>query len=451
VEIMVSRRRFLKSGSAATAVYLLGRSFRPQLVYSADFVLSMWSGAITPTSARVNARLDHDSSTVRLHVSPNADLSSPITSGFFTADTSNNRMVGISISGLSADSQYHYGIESGGMVDGSNRGMFKTPAVGPQSFTVAFGSCAQTGSAHAVFDTIRSLNPLFFLHTGDMHYEDIGVNNQNTFRAAFDTVLASSTQSALYRAVPIAYMWDDHDYGPNDSDSTAPGRQAARLTYQEYVPHYPLAAGSGNVPIYQAFTIGRARFILTDLRSERTPKTAADNASKTMMGSGQKAWFKNELLNARDQGSFIVWVGTVPWIGATSTGGDHWAGYTTERRELANFIRDNRILNILMLSGDAHMIAIDDGTNNDYATGGGARFPVMHAAALDRSGSTKGGPYSHGSFPGGGQFGLMTITDNGGLDLSISLSGRDANNITLVEHSFGALWREVHLPLVMKG
>jgi hypothetical protein len=48
----------------------------------------------------------------------------------------------------------------------------------------------------------------------------------------------------------------------------------------------------------------------------------------------------------------------------------------------------------------------------------------MHAGALDRNGSIKGGPYSEGTFPGGGQFGLMTIVDNGD-EVLVELSGLD--------------------------
>jgi hypothetical protein len=91
-----------------------------------------------------------------------------------------------------------------------------------------------------------------------------------------------------------------------------------------------------------------------------------------------------------------------------------------------------------MLSGDAHMLGIDDGTNSDYADGGGAGFPVMHAAALDRRGSIKGGPYSEGAFPGGGQFGLMTVTDEGGPTISIALSGRNWQDAEIVSYTFDA-------------
>src|SRR5690606_17415587 len=148
--------------------------------------------------------------------------------------------------------------------------------------------------------------------------------------------------------------------------------------YQEYVPHYPLAAGSGNVPIYQAFTIGRVRFILCDLRSEKTPRSEPDDPAKTMMGSAQKAWFKSQLLAARDQYPLMIWISTVPWIGQADDGEDFWAGYTTERQELAEFIEHYNINNLLMLCGDAHMVALDDGSNTNYA-GSGPGFPLMHA------------------------------------------------------------------------
>jgi hypothetical protein len=92
-----------------------------------------------------------------------------------------------------------------------------------------------------------------------------------------------------------------------------------------------------------------------------------------------------------------------------------------------------------MVSGDAHMLAIDDGANSDYAAGGGAAFPVMHAAALDRTGSVKGGPYSHGTFPGPGQFGLMSVIDSGGSTITVKWSGRNSANAELVSHTFQVL------------
>jgi alkaline phosphatase D len=231
------------------------------------------------------------------------------------------------------------------------------------------------------------------------------------------------------------YMWDDHDYGPNDSDATAPGRTASRLTYQEYVPHYPLPTGSGDVSIQQSFTNGRVRFLVPDLRSERTPNTAPDGPAKSMMGAAQKEWFKQELLaaNADPNIALIVWVSTVPWIADENSGNsatvlqDTWGGFATERAELARFLEENQIDNLVMLSGDAHMTAIDDGTNNRYGPSGEASFPIFHAGPLDRVASSKGGPYTHGPITQRGMYGLITVTDDGGDVISVRFSGRDMN------------------------
>lgn len=396
----------------------------------------LWSGSITPTSVRVNGKVDTDNAVVRLVVSDQSDLSSPMYSSPDTAIMAeNNRVVSLGMGGLTQNIQYYYALEVNGSIDLSLTGKFRTFPAGSASFTFALGACAWTGSNASTFNTIRQLAPLFFFHLGDFDYEDIAVNDRAVYRQTFEAVLSSPSQSQLYRNVPIAYMWDDHDFGPNNSDSTAPGRTAARLTYQEYVPHYPLEAGTGDVPIYQRFDIGRVRFLVCDSRSARSPWRAVDDPQKTMLGASQKAWFKDQLIRGRDSAALIVWVNTLPWIGVT--GDDGWYVYTNERRELANFIRDNQIYNLCQISGDAHMVAIDDGTNSDYATGGGACFPVFQAAPLDRTPSLKGGPYSHGAFTGTNQFGLFTVVDSGaGVPLKIIWSGRLANNQELVHYEF---------------
>jgi hypothetical protein len=218
-------------------------------------------------------------------------------------------------------------------------------------------------------------------------------------------------------------MWDDHDYCGDNTDTTAVGRDTARLVYRERVPHYPLPANIGGT-IGQAFTLGRARVIMTDLRSAANPTTQKESASKTRMGTAQKAWFKQELIAARDNGfPLILWVNPDPWIGPARLGEDGWGGHSTERTELANFIRDNRISNVVMLSGDMHALAFDDGTNSDYATGGGAPITVCHAAALTSVGSIKGGPYTDGPYPGDQQYGVLEVYDNGGPSVACRFLG----------------------------
>jgi phosphodiesterase/alkaline phosphatase D-like protein len=204
--------------------------------------------------------------------------------------------------------------------------------------------------------------------------------------------------------------------------------------YREYVPHYSIPPGEN--PINQAFTVGRARFILMDTRSARSPAGEADGPAKTMLGDAQQAWLEDELLAADEQYPLIVLVSSVPWIHAPSAGSDDWAGYTTERAEIADFIAEHDIDGLVMVAGDAHMVALDDGTHSDYSASHNASFPVFHAGALDRAGSDKGGPYSEGSWPGPGHYGMIEVDDSGGAEIEVTLRGMTYAGDELVSHSF---------------
>jgi hypothetical protein len=200
------------------------------------------------------------------------------------------------------------------------------------------------------------------------------------------------------------------------------------------VPHYPLQSADGRGAINQAFSVGRVRFVITDARSQR------DRQQATILGADQKAWFKQELLQARDAYALIVWVNSVPWVVEAPRfslfHADNWGGYPDERRELADFIAENEINNLVMFAGDAHMLAFDDGSNTNFATDAdGPAFPLLQAAALDREGSTKGGPYTLGPFPGGGQFAIVRVEDIGE-ELRVEIIGHDYKDNRLLGMRF---------------
>ena len=71
------------------------------------------------------------------------------------------------------------------------------------------------------FDAIRAVEPDLYIVTGDLFYGDIGPNDPDAFRRAYEETLTRPAQSALYRSAPIAYVWDDHDYAQNDADAGA--------------------------------------------------------------------------------------------------------------------------------------------------------------------------------------------------------------------------------------
>ncbi|MGH8020006.1 MAG: alkaline phosphatase D family protein [Opitutaceae bacterium] len=335
------------------------------------------------------------------------------------------------LGGLDPETEYDYAVvEGSGSMGVAATGRFRTFPARAASFRFAFSSCARTGSDHEVFSAIRAADPLFFMNIGDLHYEDIARNDPAAFRAAYKRVFTAGRQAALLRAAPFVYVWDDHDFGPGNSDRSSPSREAARLAYREVVPHYPLAFGDGDEAVAQAFSVGRARFLVTDLRSERSPSGDADNKRKTMLGDLQKEWLKREVLATHKTHAVIFWVSSVGWIARARRGSDDWGAYDTERRELARFFAENEVRNLIILSGNAHMLAADDGSNTRIVDGDGsaaAPLAVFQAAPLDQAASYKGGPYSHGAYlPGAaeGCFGLVEVEDDGSR-VKVVFSGRN--------------------------
>jgi hypothetical protein len=391
-------------------------------------VKSLWVGALTEAGATVVVKLTYAASAVRLAVTgPGGTVyTDPV-------DVVHDEAAKFAITGLDADTEYTYEVQIDEEAIEGPTGGFRTAPSGNASFTVAFAGDALKASNAVVFDTIRELDPLLFLHLGDSHYNNIAVNDPALFNAAYDEILSQPRQAELFSNVPTASMWDDHDYGPNNSDASSPSKVASCATYRVRVPHYPLVEGTS---IYQTFDVGRVRFVLTDQRSAASLDSATDNSSKSMLGSAQKTWFKNLLSNS--SGYLIVWVCPRVFGGVATAGADHWGGFTTERAELVSHINANCSGRVIVLSADGHFLGIDDGSHHDFLSGGGEPIRTFQAAPLDivSPGSYGGATYSSGVFTGTNQFGTMQIEDSGGSSLDVTWRGFDGTGTQLASLAF---------------
>lgn len=386
-------------------------------------------GATTPTTAWLRPKVTEGP--VVAHVATDASFGSYTTHGPVTPS---NSIASISVSDLAPNTRYFYRFALNGTIDHQVIGEFRThpPLDQPAEFTIAASSCAgnnatypdTTGGAlvpayisnHPVFEQIASRRPLMFFHMGDMHYYNIGssrVPDATTanYRRAFDDVFLQSRQHNLYRNVATAYVYDDHDFGPNDSDGLAAGRDVVTQVYRERWPHYALGEGPGANPIYQTWKIGRIQFVMLDSRAERSPNSTPDNPSKTLLGDTQIEWLRNVLETTTAKA--LVIVNPSQWMG---TGIDTWASFTYERDRLIEMFQETGWINrMLMVSGDVHSLGIDTGGNSP----GG--IPVFQFASID---SSFGGPqyqYDTGpTLPGRGQYGTLHFKDNG---TSIQITG----------------------------
>ena len=394
------------------------------------------AGSLQPRSAVISFKTFRNAK-VRVELSTEAiAYTDPLYSDYVQTEASNWFLGKVEIDSLTPNTQYYYRLEVNDSVrifDGYS-GTFKTPQEGAFSYNIAFAACAKTGSDSKIFEQIASEEPLVYFNIGDLHYGDIDSDCVDNFAEAYYRVFSKPEQAALYRQTAFAYMWDDHDYGNNDSGYQADCRSVALDMYKDFIPHYDLAFQKKDAPVSQAFTIGRLRFIMTDLRSYKI-EPQYDGCERISEGSNfgldqHLTWFKNEMLKAKNAGQMVVWISGIPFI--NSEGGpnykcdedDDWGGFPEERAEIASFVEKNNIP-ACILSGDAHMVAIDDGTNSAYGSVSGKGMPVFQAAPLDRYGSYKGGPYSHGYNAERGQYGFMEVQDNNGEEICIRWTAKN--------------------------
>lgn len=309
------------------------------------------------------------------------------------------------LAGLTADTEYNLQLRSVEGTATGDEGSVRTRPAARQAFKIGFASCywAGQGNNHPIFDTIIDQNPdmLAFYNMGDRGYADISTNNVALYHAADDTAMSLSRAARLHRSMPNLYMWDDHDYGANDSGASSASRAAAVSWFRSRVPMRPVLTGATDAPYYAHSPMPGVTVAMLDTRSERSAGSAQ------MIGAGQEAWLIG-LIEALPLGDVLVINASVPWV-ATSAA-DTWSIASAQRQRIADAVTANCPGQVYIIAGDMHALAYDNGTNSVSG------LPVAQAAPLGNSNSTKGGPYSTGPIQATQhQYGTLvfTPTDDG--------------------------------------
>jgi hypothetical protein len=392
-----------------------------------------WAGGLTEQGFVVKGAVFAGVTSVRLLVDKSSALSSPTAFPGTVSWTDpsgdyRNRIVTVPVTGLEPRTVYHYVLELNGARQDDRVGMIRTLGRPGEKHDLRFGigSCSgndgffnfgfpHTEAFDALADECAGAGLDFFAHLGDLHYGNIKSDEDLTKRIErYEWFLEMVHHGRLFRNTSVSYCWDDHDFlGNNRSGGDSKYRTAARSAldaYDIFVPHHPFVNSAFGIT--QAFSAGRVRFLHTDQRFNKTSE-----GQRTILGMLQKQWLLQELSRAAEF-DLVVWASSFPWISPPDSTSDHWGAYEHERREIANAIRDLGVRNLCMVSGDAHMLAIDDGSNNRFSSDGRGGFPVFHAAALDSNPSQKGGTYSIGQENGAAgagiagkrQYGIVEVT-----------------------------------------
>ena len=309
-------------------------------------------GAVTADSITFWGRASGEFE-VDVEYSTDPQFRNPLKSPGVRASADSDYTVRVTVAGLAPATRYYYRLRVDGVADRYRLTPFSThtaPA-GRAPFRLAFGSCArhQLDAEQPVFHAIGAADPDVFFWLGDNIYAD----SASSWVFAEDYRRQRSIASTLpvMRSVPQLAIWDDHDFGLNNSDRNNPVRDAALAAFRNYWANPSL--GLPDCPgVFFRYTYGGVDFFMLDGRYYRTPNTDPDGPEKTLLGARQGEWLRQELLAS--QSPFKVLVCGSGWSSEDGPQGDTWGAFLTERNALFDFIRDRGIEGVFCLSGDTH-------------------------------------------------------------------------------------------------
>lgn len=214
----------------------------------------------------------------------------------------------------------------------------------------AFGSCVgREGKFAAAAWGEMAVDPSIqmLLMLGDNHYADSTVPEVQ--RAAYYDHRSVSGFRDLAKRTSVYGIWDDHDYGPNDSDRTAEGRQASLQTFQSMWAN-PSYGEPHNPGTYYRFSYGDIEFFMLDDRYYRSPNSAKEDGTKTMLGEKQWQWLKQGLKQSAAKLKFIA--SGSEW--QKNGHRDSWTSFKREQLGFFEWIDQENIEGVILLSGDRH-------------------------------------------------------------------------------------------------
>lgn len=249
--------------------------------------------------------------------------------------------------------------------------MLHTRAAQVDAFSFLFGSCAYVndpeyddttdayGQNPGIFDVMAGKIADFMIWGGDYAYlRDDEWKTTKGMMHRYQRNRSLPQAQALLAAMPNLAIWDDHDYGENDSDGRNPSRKDAVAVFKAYWanPSY----GSEEAPgIWTTFNFGNAAFYFLDDRFYRSPNDMDDDSpDKSYYGTMQLHWLKQKLTDPNNKAAvkFIVTGNQV------LNPVNEFECYTHYKKEWENFMQflvDNKVSGVVFLTGDRHFSEVN--------------------------------------------------------------------------------------------
>ena len=365
--------RSFRSGSLPLLPPVFALSFWAPTIVAATLVGGPMSGLTTAERASIWLMTDHPAR-VEIEYWPAGEPQSLVRSTSVRTHAADGHTAQLELKALTPDTRYRYRV----VIDG--RPLASEPALAfatqpvhgspPRDVLIATGSCSSipdsprgqdaksTDTDYGIFDTIARLKPNLMLWLGDyIYYRDSDVSDDsgtlmNARWAA--TRKFAPLQRLLHTGGHLA-IWDDHDFGPNNSDRTFALKGVSLELFKRYWING--AFGLPGVPgIFSKASLSDMDFFLLDDRYYRDADASLPSPDMTMLGARQLEWLKEELLASTANFKLIVngsrMLSEKP--SPTERGGEGWHNFPEERAGFLNWLRSQRIDGVFFLSGDIH-------------------------------------------------------------------------------------------------
>jgi alkaline phosphatase D len=227
----------------------------------------------------------------------------------------------------------------------------------PDTFRVALGSCAsysESDEVNEIFISIAARNPDMMVWLGDNVYlSKTDCESKKSIINAYTKSRSRSQMQPLLGAVHHYAVWDDHDYGPDNSDGTFYNKEITREAFKLFWTNsYFGINGKG---ITTSFNWGKVDFFLMDDRYFRAPKKRK-HKERSFLGPIQLQWLLDSLKESKALFKFIT-VGNqiLPAGFVRSSGCETYSGYyKKEQKYLLRKIKEENITGVFFISGDRH-------------------------------------------------------------------------------------------------
>ncbi len=346
-------------------------------------VMLLWSSALfaaTPelVSGPMLANGNHHDVTIWLRTNmptgvtirfwPNGQVGQARSEAFVTGGE-DKRLLTARLTGLKAGSEYMYTVSLAGVkVEKAYPLKFNTQPIwrrraDPPDFTFAVGSCAYTndaeteppgatyGGGYPIYESVLGQSPDVMIWLGDNIYlRPFDWSSRAGIFARYAKTRSLKVVQPLLASAFHYATWDDHDYGPNDSNWSYVHKLDSLAAFKAYWPN-PSYGMPGVPGVFTQFTWGDVDVFLLDNRFYRSASSAPDDAKKTMLGEQQLMWLLDALSASR--APFKIVAGGGQFLSPF----DRWEGYAqfkTEQQRLIDQIVKRRLSGVVFVSGDRH-------------------------------------------------------------------------------------------------